>query len=260
MVLTLVLAVAVQAPAAGAQIDAARLDLSAPALVLRIDKDDLEGEPSRLCWSPDGRTLYLRAVERDRWANERAAHYVVHFAEPRLTPIAREPEWAVRCWAAKSALNAPGLPDVRIDVEAREAMVTATRPDGAGSIAQTGDPTGPGSLMGAQGTAIASIMMQAQQVVTTTLRFKSELLAEFVNTPPLVGLTFGWAPAGTGLIAFADSKGRLAVMDLDGHKRLVSDTSDVRLPVWSNDGRRLAWLEQRKNAYEVDVIQVAPGS
>jgi hypothetical protein len=259
MVLTLVLAVAVQAPAA-AQIDAARLDLSAPAVVLRIDKDDLEGEPSRLCWSPDGRTLYLRAVVRDRWANERATHYAVDLAEGVLQPIAREPDWAVRCWLSKSGLAAPGDPVFRINVETRVEMMTATRPDSAGAIGQTSDPTGPGSLIGPQGTAIASIARQAQNVVTTTFRLKDETLAEFVNTPATPGLTFGWAPEGTGLIAFSDRKDRLVVMDSSGRKQRVTGTEDVRLPVWSDDGRRLAWIERRKKVYEINVLQIRGSS
>jgi hypothetical protein len=261
MVLTLLLAVTLQTPVAARPLDLARLTFSAAAAVVETDKDTLHGKPERLSWSPDGTQLYLRAVQRDRWGNERTWHYLVHLAEKQMVPLEREPDWSFHYWNWKSALTAPGVPAFKLDVEVREQMKRPTNAGSGGSIAQnTGDPTGPGSELGPQGQAIIAAAMQNQRVTTTTVRAKGQQIAEFVNQAPVFGLTFGWTPAGTGVIAYADSKGRLVVMDRNGRRWTVSGARNVRLPAWSDDGRRLVWIETRRgNTYVVRMVQVVLG-
>ncbi len=231
---------------------------SAPREIAAIPADRLQGSPVRLAWSPERKELYVRAVRTDRWGNERSWHYVLVLDGGRLEPVQREPAWVAPYWAWKSALSAPTLPAFKIDVESREQTVTAVRPDSAGSIGQAGgDPTGPGSEMGPQGTAIASYANQAQRVQTTTFRVKGELLGQFVNAPAIAGLTFGWAPARLGVIAFASRQGRLIVMDPDGRRQEIAGTRDVLLPAWSDDGRNLAWLQKKsKKTYVVMIADV----
>jgi Tol biopolymer transport system component len=58
------------------------------------------------------------------------------------------------------------------------------------------------------------------------------------------GLTFGWSPKGVGLIAFADTSGKLSLMDRTGAVRRIDSTKAVTLPAWSMDGTKLAYLEK----------------
>jgi len=245
MLLLFALALAGQAPAARQPIDVGRLELSVPVAISVMTPKQVIGEPVRLAWSPDGRSLYLRLSQRDRWGNERAWHFEIGLADGRLRPLDREPAWAPRYWVSKSALSVPGAADFGISIETRVERKTATGSGAGGSLAQnSGDPYGPGSELGPQGQAIMQSALQSQNVTTTTLRLKGQLLAEFVNTPAVPGLTFGWAPEGRAVIAYSSSKRRLVLMDSAGRRRDVGGTKDVVLPAWSDDGARLAWVER----------------
>nr|MBA3948644.1 hypothetical protein [Acidobacteriota bacterium] len=81
----------------------------------------------------------------------------------------------------------------------------------------------------------------------------------FDNTVIVPGLTFGWGPSGTKVMAYAEpAKGRIVVMDGDGDRREVGGTKDALLPAWSTDGSRLAWLERAgRNRFVVRVARVA---
>lgn len=92
---------------------------------------------------------------------------------------------------------------------------------------------------------------------TFTLRLKGEIIGQFVNSPAVPGLTFGWGPAGTGLIAFANRDGRLMIMDDQGRKQQVASTKAVLLPAWTDDGNRLAYLEKSgRKKFVLKVIDV----
>ena len=141
----------------------------------------------------------------------------------------------------------PGDIDFAISLETRVERKTATGSGAGGAIGQnSGDPYGPGSELGPQGQAIMQSALQAQNVTTTTLKLKGQLLAEFINTPVVPGLTYGWAPGGTAVIAYSSSKRRLAIMNSKGRRRDVAGTKDVLLPAWSEDGSRLAWVERSR--------------
>ena len=257
--LFIALALAGQASVAGQPPDIARLALSAPAVLAEADARQVPGEPDRLAWAPDGSCLYLRSVKRDRWGNERVWHLEIGLAGRQPRPLEREPAWASRYWAWKSALSIPGETNIGISLETRVERKTATGSGAGGAIAQnSGDPYGPGSELGPQGQAMVQSAMQAQNVTTTTLKFKGQLLAEFVNTPVVPGLTFGWAPGGTAFIAYSSSKRRLVLMDRTGRRREVAGTKDVLLPAWSEDGSHLAWVERnRQGALVVRTIDIA---
>ena len=83
---------------------------------------------------------------------------------------------------------------------------------------------------------------------------KGEVVGEWVNHRIMPGTTFGWEPAGTHLIAYADKpSGRLVMMDTNGAKQKVDGTKGVVAPAWSNDGTRLAYLEGRgRNKFALD--------
>jgi hypothetical protein len=244
--LTTALAMALAIQAARLPLDARQLMVSQPVSLLEISADKLKGFPIRLSWSPDGRQLYLRAVQRDIWANEKEWHYVVNLPDGLITSVDREPEWSGHYWAWKSAALCPGTPALRIETESRVERKTPTNSGAGGSIAQnSGDPYALGFELGPQGAAIIASAMQAQMVNTTTLKLKGRLLCTFVNTPVMLGLMYGWAPEGLQAIAYANERRALVVMDSTGTQYEIKGTKGVLLPAWSTDGRRIAWVSQQ---------------
>jgi hypothetical protein len=229
-----------------------------PTAIVELDMSKLQGEPVRLAWSPDGHQLYVRTAQTDRWGNQRAWHYLVSIGETQATPVAAEPMWYGSYWAWKSAPSAPGVPGFRFDIESREEWRTATGIAREGAMGQgASDPSGPGSQLGPQGQAIFALTTQGQKVTTVTMRLNGELLAEFVNTPMVPGLTFGWAPTSMGAIAFVNGKNRLALMDGAGHKREMVDTRDALLPAWSDSGTRIAYLQKKdKKKYVLMMVEL----
>jgi hypothetical protein len=241
-VVSVVAALLAQAPTPA---DATRLGMSAPVVLTSFSGSDLKGFPLRLSWSPDGRQLHIRVVQRDRWANEKEWHYVVRVADGKLSPADVEPSWSGAYWYLKSVLECPGVPGVKFDIEVQTKRVSATNAGAGGSIAQNaGDPYGAGFDMGPQGQAVLAGAQQSQNVTTTTVRLKGQVVSEFVSTPVIAGLLYGWGPEGTGLIAYANTKRVLVVMDKDGGRHEVKGTRGVLLPAWSPDGTRLVWIEQ----------------
>ena len=230
-------------------LDAQTLTLSMPAIMVSLTGDALPGFPVRMTWSPDGGEIYVRMIKRDRWGNETMFHRIVAVPSGRIETVEREPAWSNVYWALKSGYACPGLPDFRVDSETRVEQVSPTNSGVGGSIAQnSGDPYGPGFELGPQGQALMARAMQAQSVTTVTMKIKGQIVSEFINTSPMPGLLFGWAPEGFGAVAYAGSKRRLVVMDQHGHRFDVASTGGVLLPAWSPDGARLAWLEQDGSA------------
>jgi len=224
------------------------LKLSAPKPGLEIDAGKLKGEPLRLSWGPDG-SLYLRMAEIDRFGNERGRHYVIAAAGGPPAQVEQEPPWAQTYWLWKSSTMAPGLPSLKLEIESREQIKTATgtvRDDGASQTRS--DPTR---------SNVAADAAQAQRVGTITLKLKGQLVGEFVNKPLIPGQTFGWAPAPMGVLAYADAKRRLVLIDAEGRRQDVAGTSDVVLPAWSPDGRRLVYLQQTgRRKYVLTTVEV----
>jgi hypothetical protein len=263
MLFALLVTVFVQAPAAAPpQVDAARVNVSAPRTVVEIDTGKLKGQPDILAWSPDGQQLYLRTVEYDRWKNRRSSHYLLALDGKAPKKIDSEPPWAETYWTWKSASFAPREPAFRIEVESQHKMATATAVPTGGEIAgMGGDPTaGGGAGQGMSTQAAANAAMQAQQLTTITMKLKGTLLGEWVNERPDPGSVFGWAPAPLGLIVFAKKDGgKLVLMDRDGHAQDIAGTKDCLLPAWSDDGTRVVYL-QKKDKKKYTVMLVTVGS
>lgn len=239
---------AVSAP----QLDATTLTLSAPTTVVELDVGKLKGDLSRLAWSPDARQLYVQTAERDR-SGVLARHYVLDLDGRPPRSIDEEPSWAIEYWFWKAAQAAPGLSTFKIEVEQQQKRVTATSTPMGGEMARGAPSTGSGT----GSDQSVRTFDQAQMNNVFTLRLKGEVVGESVNSPAQPGLTFGWGPAGTGLIAFANRDGRLVVMDDQGRKQEVGSSKAVLLPAWTEDGQRVAYLEKTgRKKFVLKVIDV----
>lgn len=255
MPLLIALAFALQIPTTPT-IDATRLTFSPVRIVTEIDAGKIKGEPWRLAWSEDGKTLYLQTVERDKLGNLAGArHYLIALDTGKVTGADGEPSWATVYWSWKSGQTAPGAPAQRIDVEQRTETVRATAAPMGGELARGGTP-GPGG-----GTAVGDAVnaaAQSQAVNVFALRWHGELIGEWANTAVVPGLTFGWAPVNRVALAYADKDGRLVVVDGHGGKQAVPLVAGALLPAWSADATRMAFLQRKdKKHFAVDVVEVA---
>ena len=63
------------------------------------------------------------------------------------------------------------------------------------------------------------------------------------------------------MMAYAAQDGKLGLVDQQGRKQKISNTKDVRLPAWSVDAKRLAWVEkQDKKKFRIQIADVSQGS
>ena len=254
MLLSLVLIVAAAPP-----VDASKLTLSPPAAIIEIDSKKLKGEPYRVAWSPDARQMYLQTVDRDRAGNVRATyHYVLN--GQAISPVDQEPPWSVNYWTWKSTQAAPGLPSFKIEVDQQQKRLTSTSTPVGGDLAKggvEGGSSGAGASAVSQNTGAYSAAEQSQMANYYILRLKGEVIGEFVNQAAIPGLTFGWGPTNSGLIAFTGRDGRVVIMDNQGRKQDVPSAKGALLPAWTEDGRKLAYLERSgKNKFALKVVDV----
>jgi hypothetical protein len=254
-------ALALLAATAPSASDASKLTLSPPATIAEIDTRKVKGEPLRLAWSPDGKQLYLQMVERDRQGTIKSAnHYMVPIGGGAPARVDQEPAWSAEYWGWKSAQAAPGRPDLKIAVEEQQKRVSSTATPMGGDLAR-GGPEGSGAMTpvgsGVAGEAM-SASMQSQMAHYYTLKLKGEVVGEFVNAAAIPGLTFGWGPANSALIAFANRDGRVVIMDDQGRKQEIAASKSALLPAWIDNGTRLAYLEKTaKNKFDLKVVEVA---
>jgi hypothetical protein len=83
--------------------DLATVRWSKPETLVTLDPKAIKGVPTRLSWSPDGTTLYLRVSQFDRWGSDRPTHLTVAVASNAPIPRAGEPAWAAVFWFGKGA-------------------------------------------------------------------------------------------------------------------------------------------------------------
>jgi hypothetical protein len=205
--------------------------------------------------------MYLQAIERDKSGNIKSMrHYLLALDGKAPKGADVEPEWSAAYWLWKSTQAAPGLPAFKIDVEQQQKRMTGTSIPMGGDLARGGIDAGgsPGGAATGLGTGDAiSAVLQSQMVNVYTLKLKGEIVGEFVNAPAMPGLTFGWAPSGTGLVAFANKDGRIVIMDDQGRKQEVPSSRSALLPAWTDDGTRLAYVEKTgKNKAVLKIVDV----
>lgn len=211
--------------------------------VMAIDLRSLKGPLVRqLAWSPDQTELYLQTYEANRDASVRNTfHYVIPAVGGAPRQVDTPPTWAVAYFQWKSGQASPDDPSWKIDVSSERKIQSATAIPMGGDLARGGsvDPTGGHSAESAVAAAA-----QSGNVNIYSMVLSGEVVGYWENHPIVPGLTFGWAPKGVGLIAFADKSGKLALMDRSGKARRIDTTKAVTLPAWSEDGTRLAYLEK----------------
>jgi dipeptidyl aminopeptidase/acylaminoacyl peptidase len=234
--------------------------VSEPSTVASLDMGRLKGEPSRLAWAPDGSELYIQTREGAfGQADAKLHHYIFSAAKGSKRDVDAEPEWASAYWTAKSAQASPDDPGLKIAVK------TETRQQRTTSMPMGGDMARGGSAPAEAGTTSGDALAAAyasQRATVHMMQLKGATVGEFVNSVIVPGLTFGWAPKGTKAIAFTEPKdGRVVVMGAEGATREVEGTEDAVLPAWSQDGARLAWLQQDgRRKYVLRVAGVTPQS
>jgi hypothetical protein len=253
-VLGIIAIIALQAVAAPT--DARQLALSAPRAVVEIDTGKLKGELARLAWSADGEEFYVQTVDRDgRGVVKTARHYVVSVASKNVKSVGEEPTWASKYWSWKSAQASPGAATLKIAVDQRQESVRSTSSPTGGDLAKGGgaDPLA-GSTLG----DVANAVSNTQLKTVFALKLKGETIGEWVNEAVVPGVTFGWAPAPMRALAFTKRDGGpLIVLDESGHKQELSGAKAAFLPAWSDDGKRIAWLERKdRRKYDLMVAEI----
>ena len=244
-----------QAPQAPLATAASVVVTPAPPIV-EIDLRRLKGPLVRqLAWSPDHTELYLQTYEANRDASVKTTyHYVVATAGGAVRQVDTPPSWAVSYFQWKSGQASPDDPSWKIDVSTEKKIQSATAIPMGGDLARGGVDT----TAGISAESVATASAQSGNVNVYAMRLGTETIGYWENHPIVPGLTFGWSPKGVGLIAFADTSGKLAVMDRSGKARRIEGTKAVTLPAWSVDGTKLAYLEKTgRTTYALIVAAVA---
>jgi hypothetical protein len=204
--------------------DVTRIALSPPTDVVQLDMAVLKGEPWRLSWSPDGTQIHLQTGTGDPFGHAEVRNYLITLKGSAPKAVDAEPEWAASSWALKSGPMSPGMPSFRIQVE-EEIPATADHSN------------------------------RDEPPLVHSLTLKGVLIAK--GTAVVPGRTYGWAPAGTNLIAFVDETGALVLMDSRGGTLAVPGVADALLPTWSDDGTWIAFVRKiGMRSYAVSTVNV----
>jgi len=227
--------------AAPLPIDVATIKVGTPVVITEIDTGKLKGEVRRLCWSPDGGSLYLQVAESDPPV-ERVRHYSIPLEGGTLAPIDREPAWAADFWAVKQDRVAPGIESLVIDVvQGNENLKSG--PGQAGVLDRSSSPdrvaAGNPSV-----ESLASGNMGTERARVVRLTLLGTDIATWVNERPFPGARFSWGPRNSGALVYVGEKGQLVFFDQRKQKQTVASVKDTLLPAWSADGKRLAYLQK----------------
>jgi len=237
--------------------DARQLSLGDPQVVGEVDTGKVKGDIVRLAWSADGSELYLQSIERDSHGAVKAAHhYSMPLAGKSLKSIDREPDWAAAYWTWKSGQASPAAASFKIAVDSERKAVRATAAPMGGAMAKGGTPDG---SLGTSVGDVASAADQTQMQQVYTLKIKSETIGVWTNEPVLPGVNFSWSPAPLRYLVFAKREGGpLALLDESGRKQDLKGAKAAFVPAWSNDGKRIAWLERKdKKKFDLTVAEVS---
>jgi hypothetical protein len=217
--------------------DPARLVVSNPTTLCDLGKADARGVATRVAWSPDGVWIYVRMSTFDRWSNETVRHLLVETQGKRVQDLGDEPSWLPRYWNTKSALTSPAVASWRIRIDTREEQVRTTNVPREGNIGQHGDPSA------GMDDVVRKAANSSQKTLFENYVLNGRVISSAINDHVAPGRAFAWAPQPVALIAFVDAKGRLQLMTQAGATREVRGARKPSLPAWSEDGRRLAFVQ-----------------
>ena len=209
--------------------------------VAELDMGKLKGQPSRLAWSPDGTQLYVQTIEGSFPQPKAVHHYVLNASggDPKDTEV--EPAWVSPYWTSKSHQASPDVPGHKIALDSEQKREQTTAVPRGGDLARGGTTTATGTSSNDATTAAYN----SQIVTIHSMKLKGETIGKFVNSVIVPGLTFGWGPKGSQVIAYAaQDSGKVIVMDAAGKKQEVQGSKDALLPAWSPDNSRLAWVQK----------------
>jgi hypothetical protein len=233
-------------------VDVRSLALGDLTTVMVVDSDRLDGEPWRMSWSPDAQQIYvagMKVVKGERGLT----HHVLDLRTNTIETVDAEPAWASTYWTWKSSKAAPGNPAFEIGLDTQKLNESATARPMGGALARGGVDTGASGVSVDEAAGLTS-----SNLLQIRMLLKGEVIGEWKGEPMVPGLTFGWAPQGYNAMAFADKSGRLTLIDEQGRKQRIDSTKDVRLPAWSDDGTRLAWMErQDRKKYRIRAAAVS---
>lgn len=240
-----------QAATALAPADASKVTVGAPATLATVETDKMKGEPWELAWSPEGDQLNLVAMKRVRDGSMELTFHLIDVKSGKVQKADAKPEWATDYWSWKSHRSAPGKPAFEIGIDQQRKNESNTARPMGGDLAR-------GGASGSPGASVDDVAGQmSTNVLVITLLLKGETIGQWKGEPFVPGMTYGWAPAGMDAMAFAAQDGRLVLLDEQGRTQKIDKTKDVRLPAWSHDGRKLAWVEkQGGKKFRIQVAEI----
>lgn len=226
--------------------------------VLTFQLKGMKGQRLRqLSWSPDETQLCLQTYDANRDASVKAVfYYLLPVSGGTPTRIEAPPAWAADYWSWKAGQTAPGDPSWKIEVSTEKKIASATSLPMGGDLARGG--TGDATSTGVSAETVAAHAAQSSNVSIYTMRLGGVTVGEWTDHPIMPGLTFGWGPKGSGVIAFAEkTSGRLTFLDRTGKTKAIEGTKNVVLPAFTPDGARLAYLEHRgRDTYALVIATV----
>jgi hypothetical protein len=233
-----------------------------PKAVAEFEMSRLKGVIRRVAWNADNTQLYLQTAELNSDAQPKAVHhYLVDPSSGALKNADAEPKWAADYWEWKSWKAAPGSEDEKGEKFAIE-LAEEQRKSVATSIPMGGDyvrgGTGVDPNSGASASSVMAAAQQSQVGTARMMKLKGQTVGEWINQPIVPGQSFGWGPKGTNVIAYAEPNNRaLMIMDKTGAKQKIDDTKGVYSPSFSNDSKKLAWLEVRGKKAVLVIADIA---
>ncbi len=235
--------------------DARQVALANPQVVAEIDLGKLKGDLSRVAWSVDGSEFYIQTVEKDRAGAAKAVHHFV-VASGKTKSVDAEPPWAAAYWAWKAGRASPAAAAFKIEVSERTETKRSVAAPTGGVLARggTADP-GAGATLG----DMASAADTSQTLKIFSLGVKGAMIGEWANEAVVPGANFSWAPPPLQLLVYAKREGGPLVVVDDGGRTLELEGARAAVfPAWSDDGKRLAWLERKdKKKYQLTIADVS---
>jgi hypothetical protein len=222
-------------------IDATRIEVGTPIVAARIDTGTVKGDVRRLCWSPDGGTMYLQTAEGNP-PLEVFRHYAITAQGGAITALDGQPDWAASYWAVKQDRVAPGIESLRIEVVQGNAVVKGGA--GESGVLNRGNSSIEGMTSSPSVDSLAAASMNTEHARVVRLTLLGMDIATWTNERPYPGARFSWGPSESGALVCVGDKGQLVFIDQRKQKKVMSSTKDAVLPAWSADGRRVAYLQK----------------